>query len=191
MRYAKERVRKLDFIELANLRRSTRDYSDRVVDRDKIMRCVEAARMAPSACNSQPWHFIVVDDPELKDMVASATLLMGTGLNSFVKGAPVIVAVINENANMRSKVGGFIKGKNFDLIDIGIAAEHFCLQAAAEGLGTCILGWFNEGLVKKLLDVPKLKKVPLLITLGYEKTGSTAVKVRKSIEDISSFNKYK
>ena len=89
MRYAKERVRKLDFIELANLRRSTRDYSDRVVDRDKIMRCVEAARMAPSACNSQPWHFIVVDDPELKDMVASATLLMGTGLNSFVKGARI------------------------------------------------------------------------------------------------------
>ncbi len=181
----------LEFIELAKQRHSVREYSSKTVEREKIKKCVEAVRLAPSACNSQPWKFVVVDDLEIKNKLAKATSLTSTTLNKFVMEAPVIVAVVNEQAKMTSKVGGFIKGKDFDLLDIGIAVEHFCLQATEEGLGTCILGWFNEGLVKKILNIPKLKKVPLLITLGYEKSDEKSCKNRKNMEDILSFNSYK
>ena len=157
----------MNFHELILSRQSDRQYTNKPVDKEIINRCVEAARLAPSASNSQPWTFIVVDDVSLKDKVAKKTFGPLKSFNKFVPQAPVIIAIVLEKPKIITELGGRIKKKEYPLIDIGIAAEHICLQAAEEGLGTCMLGWFDEQAVKTLLNVPENKNIPLLITLGY------------------------
>ncbi|HBF87035.1 MAG TPA: NAD(P)H nitroreductase [Bacteroidales bacterium] len=157
----------MNFIELANTRQSVRNYSSTQVEREKIMKCIEAARIAPSASNSQPWKFIVVDEPELKNKVARETFSSLVSFNKFVLQAPVIIAITVEKVQAITQIGGRIKNREYALYDIGIAAEHFCLQAAELDLGTCMLGWFNEKPIKKLLNIPDKRSVALLITLGY------------------------
>ena len=178
-----------DFMELLDLiqkRQSDRQFEARPVDRELVVKCLEAARLAPSACNSQPWKFVVVDEPQLVLQVGEAAA--GMGMNMFAKEVPVIVAVVLEKMNLTARIGSVIKDKEYSLLDMGIAVEHFCLQAAELGLGTCIMGWFDEKKVKKLLGI-KNKRVPLLITLGYP-AGETRRKIRKSLDDMSSWNKY-
>jgi len=102
----------------------------------------------------------------------------------------VHIVVVREKANLTSNLGQFIKNKEYPLIDIGIAVEHLCLQAVEEGLGTCIIGWFNEKKVKKLLGIPLNKRAELLITLGYPARDEIREKRRKTLGDIVSFNKY-
>ena len=153
----------MEFLELIIKRQSDRKYTDKPVEKEKIERCLEAARLAPSASNSQPWTFVVVDEPELKDKVARKTFGPAKTFNKFVPQAPVIVAIVMEKPKMITEVGGRIKKKEYPLMDVGITAEHFCLQAAEDGLGTCMLGWFDEQGVKELLHVPENKTVPLLI----------------------------
>lgn len=179
----------MKFLELVNKRYSVRSYKDKPVDRKIIERCLEAARLAPSASNSQPWYFIVVDDPELKDKIARRTFNRFISFNRFAREAPVLVVVITEKSNLFARVGGMIKGKRYNLIDIGIAVEHFCLQATEEGIGTCILGWFDEEGIKKILKIPKNKSVDLIITMGYPKD-KPKKKNRKSLDEIRSYNKY-
>jgi len=177
------------FLELIKLRQSVRKYSDKPVEREKIERCIEAARLAPSACNAQPWKYIVIDEPELKEKVAKETFSAIAPFNKFALQSPVIVAIVMEKPNMLSQFGGRIKEKDFYLIDIGITAEHFCLQAAEEGLGTCMLGWFNERAVLKLLNIPSRKRIGLLITLGYA-ADEQRQKKRKEVKKMSNYNKY-
>lgn len=179
----------MKFLELLQKRQSVRKYSDCSVEKEKILRCVEAARLAPSACNAQPWKYIVVDEPELKEKVARATFSTVAPFNKFALQAPVIIAIVMEKPNLLSQFGGRVKDKDFYLIDIGITAEHFCLQAAEEGLGTCMLGWFNEKEVVKLLGIPPRKRIGLLITIGYA-ADEPRKKIRKNISDMSSYNKY-
>lgn len=181
----------MNFIELAQKRYSVRNFSDKPVEKEKILRCIEAARLSPSACNSQPWHFVVVDEINLKDRIAKETVMSLSGMNKFTLDAPVIVVIVIEKKSISSTIGSFLKGKDFSLIDIGIAAEHFCLQAAEERLGTCMLGWFDEKAVKKLLSIPDSRHIGLLISLGYPANGEVRAKNRKSIEEMSSFNSYK
>ncbi len=180
----------MNFIKLVNKRFSVRKYKKNPVERDKILRCLEAVRLTPSACNSQPWHFVVVDNPAEVAALAEKTTLPLSKLNQFVKGSPVIVAIIAEKPNLSAQIGGMIKKKPYYLMDIGMAAEHFCLQAAEEGLGTCMLGWFNERAVKDYLSVPKGRSIPLLITLGYPEKETAPAKIRVKLEDIYSFSKY-
>lgn len=177
----------MDLLELINKRQSDRKYSSTPVDRQLIIKCLEAARLAPSTCNSQPWKFVVVDSPELLPSMASAA--SGTGMNKFAHQCPVIVAVVLEKMNLTARIGSVIKDKEYSLLDVGIAVENFCLQAAELGLGTCILGWFDEKKVRKLLGIGN-KRVPLLITLGYAE-GETRNKIRKSLDDMSCWNTYK
>ncbi len=176
----------MNLYELIQKRQSDRKYDSRPVDRDMVIKCLESARLAPSACNSQPWKFVVVDEPELLKEMASAAA--GMGMNKFAAQAPVIVAVVLEKMNFTASIGSVIKDKEYSLLDVGIAVEHFCLQATELGLGTCILGWFDEKKVKKLLGIGN-RRVPLLITLGYA-AGEHRQKSRKSLEEISSWNKY-
>lgn len=177
----------MDFSELIRVRQSTRKYSGKPVEEEKIERCIEAARLAPSANNSQPWKLVVVDDPLLKEKMASSA--NDLGLNRFAHQAPVIVAVVLEKMNPLSNIGSAIKNKDYSLMDIGIVTSHFCLQAAELGLGTCILGWFKEREVKKILGIGKGKRVPLLITLGYPDS-AVRKKIRKPREEMSSRNHY-
>ncbi len=179
----------MQFAELIKIRQSVRKYSDKPVDREKIERCINASRLAPSACNAQPWKFIVVDDHVLKEKVARETFSTVAPFNKFTLQAPVIVAIVMEKPNLLSQFGGRVKDKDFYLIDIGITAEHFCLQAAEEGLGTCMLGWFNERNVRKILGIPAKKRIGLLITLGYA-ADEPRQKKRKEINEMCSYNQY-
>ncbi|RLD46653.1 MAG: NAD(P)H nitroreductase [Bacteroidetes bacterium] len=181
----------MKFLELITIRQSDRKYLDRPVEKEKIERCLEAARLAPSASNSQPWSFIVVDEPVLKDKVARKTFGPVKTFNKFVPQAPVIIVIVMEKPKIITEVGGRIKKKEYPLMDIGITAEHFCLQATEEGLGTCMLGWFDELAVKELLHVPESKTVPLLITLGYTPDDyKTRKKIRKSFSKLVKWNSY-
>ena len=179
------------FLELAGSRQSVRKYSDKNVEPEKIARCIEAARLAPSACNSQPWKFIIVDQPDKRNEIAIAASSKGGFFNKFALQAPVMVVIVIEKPKMISQVGGRILDKDFYLFDIGIAAEHFCLQAAEEGLGSCMIGWFDERKIKKVLNIPANRKIGLLISLGYAAEGyRLREKSRKKSGQISGFNKY-
>jgi nitroreductase len=181
----------MNFLDLANTRYSVRNYKNTPVPRAKINRCIEGARLAPSACNSQPWKFLVVDEPGIKADAAKAAFEGTLDFNHFALKAPVLILVVSERQKIFAKFGGIVKGKNFSLMDIGIAAEHLCLGAAEEGLGTCILGWFNEKKVKKILSIPKFKRVELIISLGFSADEEIPHKHRKSIDEILSYNKYR
>ena len=155
----------MDFKELLLRRQSDRKYEQRLVEREKVEACIEASRLSPSACNSQPWTFVVADEPLVVEKLQKAAANMG--LNRFIHQVPVIVAVVLEKANLTASIGSVIKDKEYPLMDIGIAANNFCMQAAELGLGTCMIGWFDEKKVKEVLEIPSAKRVPLLIALGY------------------------
>ncbi len=182
----------MTFLELVNKRHSERAYIENAeIDKNIFLKCLEAARLAPSACNSQPWRFIIVDNLEIKNQIAQTTTTAFLPLNHFTKQASAIVVVVNEGSNLSASVGNVVKDKDFSVMDIGIAVEHFCLQAVEEGLGTCILGWFDEKKIKQILEIPKNKRVELLITLGYPKNDKEKTRrKRKDLEQIYSYNKY-
>ncbi len=180
----------MSFLKLITKRYSCRKYRIQSVEDDKIELCIEAARIAPSASNSQPWRFIVVNDPERKEKIASETYNSLVSFNKFVHQAPVIIVIVLEKPKLITQIGNKIKNKEWPLIDIGIAAEHFCLQAAELGLGTCMLGWYNEKAIKKLLNIPASKTIALLISLGYPDKETAPEKKRKSREEMLSFNGY-
>ncbi len=181
----------MDFLEFVSTRQSDRAFDPaREVEKEKIERIVEAARLAPSACNAQPWHLIVVDDPELKNKVADATSARALGMNHFTKQAPVHIVLVEEKVNLSSGVGGWVKQKNYAQMDLGIIAAHIVLAAHSEGLGSCILGWFNEPKMRDLLLIPDSKRVWLDIAIGYS-VQPLRSKKRKSLEDVVSYNGYK
>ncbi|MFC1918584.1 nitroreductase family protein [Chloroflexota bacterium] len=178
-------------LDLLKHRKSVRDFLDKPVEREKVMMCLEAARLAPSAGNSQPWKFIVVDDKQLKNKLCNAAFSGIYSINAFCKTAPVIVVVISEKSKFLARIGGMFRGTKYYLIDIGAAVEHFVLQAEDLGLGTCWIGWFNEQAVKSILNVPRSKKIDILIALGYydrEKLGPEHD--REPMDIIASFNSY-
>lgn len=181
----------MKLIDLIRKRQSVRRYTDKPVEREKLDRCLDAAQQAPSACNAQPWKFIVVDDPELAKKVGRETWNRIAPFNKFAEEAPVIIVITIEKSPIVPKLGKMIKNMDYPYIDIGIAAEHFCLQATEEGLGTCMLGWFNEKPIQKLLKIPSKRKIGLVITLGYEPDDyKQREKIRKGKEDVVSYNKY-
>jgi nitroreductase len=181
----------MDFLELVRRRQSVRAYDSlRPVEREKIERCIEALRLAPSACNAQPWKLVIVDDPGVKKKVAEAASAKWLGFNHFTNQSQVLVVIVREDPNLTSKIGTVLKNKPYTVIDIGIAAAHFCLQAASEGLGTCIMGWFDEQAVKKVLGIPKRKRAELIITVGYPAKEEIRQKIRKTREEICSYNGY-
>jgi nitroreductase len=180
------------FENLVRSRFSLRAYTDQPVAPETIRRCVESARLAPSACNSQPWHFIVVTDAQRRKALARLTVPPGGVMNAFAAQAPVIVAIVAERPNITSQIGSVLKNKPFYLIDVGITAEHFCLQAAELGLGTCMIGWFQEKETRKLLGIPRGRRPVLLITVGYPPEGrlEPPPRKRKDLEAIMSIEQY-
>jgi len=168
---------------------SVRHYSDRPVEAEKLERILEAARLAPSASNAQPWHFYVVRD---KEKIRSLTSRMPIGskivINGFVSEAPVVIVATAGPIDLLHKVAAAIVNKKWYFIDIGIAVEHMALEAWELGIGSCWIGWFDEKLVKKQLDIPKDQEVIALLTLGYPAEGFTPrPKDRKPMEEIVSF----
>lgn len=177
-----------EIYEIIKKRQSDRSFDgNKKVEPEKLQRIIEAANMAPSACNSQPWHFIVVDDDEKRGQVSEA--LASMGMNKFAAQAPVHIVIVEEAPNFTARLGGWVKNKHFPYIDCGIAAAHITLAATAEGLGSCILGWFDEKKIKKVLGIPSGKRVLLDIVIGYS-VQPYRDKTRKSVDEIMSMNKY-
>ncbi len=153
----------MDFMEIANARQSCRSYDpERSVEREKLDAILHAARLAPSACNGQPYHITVCHEQAAKAVAAATT---GMGMNKFAKQAPVMI-VISEEAYVKSAaMGSRVKGNDYRSIDIGIVAAYITAEAAVQGLGTCILGWFDDAKIRSICGINR--PVRLVITLGY------------------------
>jgi len=175
--------------EIIAQRRSIRRYLDKPVEREKILTCLEAARMAPSADNVQPWRFLVIDDPELKDKFSRKVFSGIYSVTKFAAKAPVLIMILARLDILANRIGKQIQGVNFYLIDTGIAGEHIVLQAEELGLGTCWIGWFNLRKARKVLQIPKKYKIVSLLSMGYYDKRPQKEKKRKSLEDIAWFNK--
>ena len=177
-----------DFLQLAVSRQSDRAYDmSRSVEMEKLERILEAARLSPSACNAQPWRFVVITDPELSVKVGKASA--GLGMNKFAKEAPIHILVVEESMNVTAFLGAKIKDKYLPLTDIGIAAAHITLAAEDEGLGSCIMGWFDEKEIKKLTGIPVHKRLLLDIAIGYP-LKEKRKKSRKPKDKVISYNHY-
>jgi nitroreductase len=177
----------MTFSELIIHRQSVRKYDSKPVEPEKLQQCIEAARMAPSASNTQPWQFLCITSEPLRTQIAEATFSPAVKFNKFAMNAPVMVVILLEQPRLLNRIAMILKNKEWRLIDIGIAAEHFCLQATELGLGTCMLGWFNEKKIKQLLNTGTSKTVALCIALGYaQEDYKLRNKVRQPIEKMSS-----
>ena len=175
------------FIDLAKKRQSTRQFRATKVSRDKLELCLEAARLAPSACNSQPWEFVVVDDPVLVKKATALTFSKLVSFNKFVATAPVLILVLADGKELSAQIGAMLRKVPYELLDIGMAVEHFCLQAAETDLGTCILGWLREKELKVLLSIPKRRRIVLGIAVGYPVNTDIREKKRKSMDHIRHY----
>ena len=153
----------MNFTEIAKSRQSCRSYDpDKAVEEEKLQAVLEAARLAPSACNAQPYHFTVCTGENAK-LAAKAT--MGMGMNKFAADAPVLIVVSEAAYSKSAAMGAKVKKNDYRSMDIGIAVAYLTAEATAQGLSTCILGWLDDAKLRELchLDAP----VRLVITLGY------------------------
>ena len=171
----------MDFLEIANARQSNRAYeAGREVEQEKLEAILEAVRLAPSACNGQPYH-VTVCTGEIARQVAAAT--QGMGMNKFASQAPVLL-VLSEMPYVKSAaLGAKVKGNDYRSIDIGIAAAYLTAEATAQGLGTCILGWLDDDKIRKICDLQY--PVRLVITLGYA-ADQPRQKKRKELAELVS-----
>lgn len=160
------------------------------MEREKIDRCLEAARLAPSASNGQPWRFVVALAPETRRAVAEATFGGVVAFNRFALQAPAMVVALLDRGRPVSLIGRLFKGLDYGLIDLGLAAGQFCLQAAEEGLGTCMLGWFSAARLRRALGIPRAKKIGLVIAMGYPAGEEIPPKKRKELAEIASYEHY-
>ncbi len=173
----------MNFTEIAKNRYSCRSYdTTRKVEDEKIKAILESAILSPSACNSQPYHFTVCKGEKAKE-VAKATQSMG--MNKFASDAPVMIVVSEGNYNKTASIGAKMKGNDYRSIDIGIATAYLTAEASAQGLGTCILGWFDDKKIRKICGLDSA--VRLVVSLGYAKEGSVVpTKKRKAYDELVS-----
>ena len=171
----------MDFLEIANARQSCRKYdSERAVEKEKIEKILEAARLSPSACNGQPYHITVVTGEKAK-VIAKAT--EGMGLNTFAVDAPVMLVISEKPYVKLAAMGAKLKKNDYRSIDIGILSAYITAEATCLGLGTCILGWLDG---KKISEICGLDgTVRLVITLGYAREDERLrTKKRKPLEEL-------
>ena len=171
----------MNFMEIAKARQSCRNYDpNRPVEPEKIQAILEAMRLAPSACNGQPYHVTVCHGQKAKE-VAAAT--KGLGMNKFATQAPVMLVISEKPYVKTAAFGSKVKGTDYRSIDIGIASAYITAEATVQGLDTCILGWVSDGAIRKICGIKE--KVHLVITLGYAKEGYTLRrKVRKELSEL-------
>lgn len=171
------------FLEIAQTRQSCRSYdAQRSVEAEKLSAVLEAGRLAPSACNGQPYHFTVCIGKAAEEV---ALACRGLGMNKFAVQAPVQIVISEEPYVKSAAMGAKVKNNDYRSIDIGIAAAYLTAEAAAQGLGTCILGWFDDAAIRKICGLER--PVRLVISLGYAAEGDTLRnKKRKELSELVS-----
>ena len=174
----------MDFLKIARARQSCRGYiEDKPVEKEKLDAILEAAQLAPSACNGQPYHITVCQGDTAREV---AKACMGLGMNKFATQAPIVL-VISEMPYVKSAaMGAKVKKNDYRSIDIGITTAYLTAEATAQGLSTCILGWLDSDKICQLCDLDH--PVRLVITLGYAKEGDPLrKKVRKELTELVSY----
>ena len=172
----------MNFTEIAQNRQSCRSYDpNREVEAEKLDRILEAARLSPSACNGQP-YFLTVCKGNTAKQVAEKT--QGMGMNKFAADAPVSIVISEKPYVASAALGAKVKKNDYRSIDIGILAAYITAEATAQGLGTCILGWFDDDGIRKICSLDGA--VRLVITVGYAKDGDKLrAKKRKDIDELA------
>jgi len=176
------------FQKIVRGRRSIRRYLPTPIEREKLLACLEAARLAPSAHNAQPWRFIVVDDPGLKARLAAAAFSGIYSGSKFAAQAPVILVLLARTQFLAHGLGRRLQNVPFHLLDIGIAGEHIVLQAEELGLATCWMGWFSYRKARKLLAIPRKYKIMAMMPLGYAEKRPRREPPRRALEEIVTYN---
>lgn len=171
----------MNFLEIAQARQSCRSYDEnRPVEPEKLTAILEAARLSPSACNGQPYHFTVCRGQAAQDV---ALACRGLGMNKFAVQAPIVIVISEEPYVKSAAMGARVKGNDYRSIDIGIATAYLTAEATAQGLSTCILGWLDDARIREIcgLQYP----VRLVITLGYAAEGEKLrEKKRKDLAEL-------
>jgi len=173
----------MNFTEIANTRQSCRSYDPaRPVEQEKLDAILEAMRLAPSACNGQPYHVTVCRGEAARE-VAKATA--GLGMNKFAVQAPVLLVISEEDYVKSAGMGAKLKNNDYRSMDIGIAVAYLTAEAAAQGLGSCILGWLDDAKIRAVCGLTH--PVRLVITLGYAANDPQRVKKRKRLDQLVSY----
>jgi nitroreductase len=176
----------MEFDKLILERQSCRNYDGRLVEIEKLSKIVQDARLAPSACNSQPWFLHVVTDPDKIKEVASATRVFGANRHTEKAGAFIVLE--EKLATLKEGVSKMVGSQHFAQIDMGILSAHIIMSATNNGLATCMIGLFDKNAVKKTLSLDKSAELKLVIAVGYA-SGDDKIrdKVRKPTHDVSNF----
>ena len=174
----------MDFLEIANARQSCRSYDEtKPVEQEKLDAILEAARLAPSACNGQPYHITVCRGEKAKQ---AAKACQGMGMNKFASQAPVLLVISEEDYCKTAAMGAKVKHNDYRSMDIGIAVAYLTAEAAAQGLGTCILGWLDDEKLRAICGVKH--PVRLAVTLGYPAEGEKLRgKKRKDMDTLVTY----
>ncbi|MEO0136275.1 MAG: nitroreductase family protein [candidate division WOR-3 bacterium] len=185
----------MEVFETIKWRRSIRKFSSQKIEREKLLRILEAGRLAPSSSNRQAWHFVVVEDEGLIRQIPEKVVPGTKSIISWIKEAPLVIVGCYTQALTHFLAR--LYGHENHLIDISIAMTHMVLEATELGIGTCFVGWFNEKHLKKLLKIPAHYRIAMLIALGYpaepstpEGIGGIKPRPRKELKEIVSYNEW-
>ncbi len=178
----------IKFLDLCASRYSCRSYAAREVPRELLERVLEAARLAPSACNQQPWRFAVVTEASARERVCSRGLLPGSPCR-WISGAPVLIVLGVRRSVVTHRLAPLFSRIDYPLLDAGIAGEHLVLAAEALGLGTCWVGWIRPRRLRRVVGWPGSVTPVALITLGWPAEGARPEKSRprKALDEMVSW----
>jgi nitroreductase len=185
----------MNVFEAIKWRRSVRKFAHRQIEREKLLKILEAARLAPSSSNRQAWHFVLIDDRKIMEMIPKQVAMGERAIIPWIKDAPVVVAGCYTKA-MTHVIGELFGHKNH-LIDVSIAMTHMVLAATELGIGSCFVGWFHPKKLKRLLGVPGNHDIACLVAFGYPASDSTAEGIgniapmpRRPLKSIVSHNHF-
>lgn len=177
----------MDYFDLIAQRESCRNYSKEPVEMEKLVKCMEAAILSPSACNSQPYTYLVSNTPEKSEEIAAC--ITATGMNGFTVGCPAFVIVLEEKAVLNPGAAKRFDSQRFAQMDVGMSVMQLCLAATEQGLSTCILGCYDEAMLQKLFEIPQEKKIRLVISVGYAASDALRKKRRRTLKEAVEFVK--
>jgi len=180
-----------NFLQLVKTRHSVRKFLEQPIDKAALYKCVEAARLAPSANNAQPCRFMVVDEPELKEKLAKHAFNGIYTSSRWVSQSPALIVILTHLDWISDRIGKQITGIHYYFVDAGIAGEHFILQAQELEIETCWIGWFSSKGVKKALNLPHKYRPVAIIAAGYSDTKKAVRRKRRSLSEICWFNEIK
>lgn len=173
------------FTDLCLRRQTCRDFGDKPVEHEKLAACVDAARLAPSGCNAQPWSFVVAEKPDTVKQVAECVPQLG--MNPYAAAAKAFIVVVEEPATLMPKISCLLDNQYFAKGDLGAATAYLCLEAAAQELGVCQFGIFDREKMRTILGIPKDKPIAALLGIGYPRNPEIREKQRKSLGDVARF----